>query len=139
MVRRIKRERTKGWRQPEGAVFVGFRTVWGNPFKIGEPSGFGFNDGGDETPMIAAMTSEQVVSFYRDLVRGFLCPEMHPHGHHWMREFKRRMNGGHPSEMAIAYLRGRDLVCWCSLHDDCHADVLLELANTPTGGTNDRS
>ena len=26
-------------------------------------------------------------------------------------------------------LRGRDLVCWCSLDQPCHADVLLELAN----------
>jgi len=26
-------------------------------------------------------------------------------------------------------LRGRDLACWCSLADPCHADVLLELAN----------
>jgi hypothetical protein len=27
-------------------------------------------------------------------------------------------------------LRGKDLVCWCS-PKECHADVLLELANTP--------
>ncbi len=27
-------------------------------------------------------------------------------------------------------LRGKDLVCWCPLDQPCHADVLLELANT---------
>ena len=28
-----------------------------------------------------------------------------------------------------AELRGKDLCCWCSLDADCHADVLLEIAN----------
>lgn len=26
-------------------------------------------------------------------------------------------------------LAGKDLVCWCPLDQECHADVLLELAN----------
>jgi hypothetical protein len=26
-------------------------------------------------------------------------------------------------------LRGKDLACWCGLEHQCHADVLLELAN----------
>ena len=30
----------------------------------------------------------------------------------------------------ISPLRGKDLVCWCSLESVCHADVLLRLANT---------
>ena len=28
-----------------------------------------------------------------------------------------------------AELRGKNLACWCSLLDVCHADVLLEIAN----------
>jgi hypothetical protein len=28
-------------------------------------------------------------------------------------------------------LRGKNLACWCPLDQPCHADVLLELANTP--------
>jgi len=28
-----------------------------------------------------------------------------------------------------AYLRGKNLACWCKLGEPCHADVLLELAN----------
>ncbi len=28
-------------------------------------------------------------------------------------------------------LRGKDLVCWCRLDQECHADVLLEIANAP--------
>lgn len=27
-------------------------------------------------------------------------------------------------------LRGRDLACWCPLDQPCHADVLLEVANS---------
>ena len=26
-------------------------------------------------------------------------------------------------------LRGKDLACWCSLDEPCHADVLLKIAN----------
>ena len=32
----------------------------------------------------------------------------------------------------IAALRGRNLACWCRPGDWCHADVLLELANSPS-------
>jgi hypothetical protein len=27
-------------------------------------------------------------------------------------------------------LRGKNLACWCALDQPCHADVLLEIANT---------
>lgn len=34
---RIQRRRTKGWRMPKGAVYVGRPTKWGNPESIGTP------------------------------------------------------------------------------------------------------
>lgn len=34
MPKRIQRQRKKGWRMPEGAVYVGRPSKWGNPFKI---------------------------------------------------------------------------------------------------------
>jgi hypothetical protein len=34
MPKRIQRKRTAGWRKPEGAVFVGRPTKWGNPFTV---------------------------------------------------------------------------------------------------------
>jgi hypothetical protein len=34
MPKRIQRKRTKGWRMPEGAVYVGRPTKWGNPFDV---------------------------------------------------------------------------------------------------------
>ena len=34
--KRIQRRRTKGWRMPEGAIYVGRPTRWGNPWRIGD-------------------------------------------------------------------------------------------------------
>jgi hypothetical protein len=39
MPKRIQRKRTKGWRMPEGAVYVGRPTQWGNPFTLGPKCG----------------------------------------------------------------------------------------------------
>jgi hypothetical protein len=40
--KRIQRKRSKGWRMPEGVVYVGRPTKWGNPYKVGEfDSGIG--------------------------------------------------------------------------------------------------
>jgi len=33
--RRIQRKRSKGWTMPEGAVYVGRPTGWGNPWRVG--------------------------------------------------------------------------------------------------------
>ncbi len=45
--------------------------------------------------------------------------------------------GDEYAEEVQAELAGRDLVCWCPLSEPCHADVLLELANSvsPKGTT----
>lgn len=34
--RRVQRSRSKGWRMPEGAIYVGRPSKWGNPFRVGE-------------------------------------------------------------------------------------------------------
>ena len=34
MPKRIQRKRTKGWRMPASAVYVGRPTKWGNPHKL---------------------------------------------------------------------------------------------------------
>lgn len=48
---RIQRRRTKGWRMPEGAVYVGRPSRWANPW----PVGLRFIDGGtmERPPSIA--------------------------------------------------------------------------------------
>lgn len=108
MTRRIQRQRTKGWRMPEGAIYVGRPTVWGNQWRI-EPVAGGWSVDGP--------TGHEAV--YET-----------PHGayaaavEHYRHATLRWVPG-----YALAALRGHDLVCWCPLDRPCHADVLLELAN----------
>lgn len=35
-MKRLQRKRTKGWRMPAGAVYVGRPSPWGNPVLLGE-------------------------------------------------------------------------------------------------------
>ena len=86
--KRIQRKRTKGWRMPEGAVYVGRGSKWGNPYRIGT--------------CLIPNADAAVAAFAANL----------PLGNGWCAE-----------------LRGKDLACWCSLDQPCHADVLLEIAN----------
>ncbi|MGK9270473.1 DUF4326 domain-containing protein [Williamsia muralis] len=118
MPERIQRKRTKGWRMPEGAVYVGRGSKWGNPYRIGAPSAYwmGPGMGSPYRPKpVPRMTAEDVVDIYRNMVTTNNAA------------FER----GDPERE----LRGKDLACWCPLEDEngnrmpCHADVLLELAN----------
>ena len=93
---------------PEGAVYVGRPTRWGNPFVVGEPALV--------SPLwnartVRAETPEHSVRLYKA----------------WLVSARARCEGFIPE------LRGKDLVCWCPLDQPCHADVLLEWANAPGG------
>ncbi|MGY3582351.1 hypothetical protein ACVIGB_000725 [Bradyrhizobium sp. USDA 4341] len=131
MPKRIQRVWTKGWKKPDNAVYVGRGSLWSTPFREGEPSGFGFLDGGDPAPMIPALTLEKSLEFYQDLMGGFLSPEMHPHGHQFIANFRRRIQGASPAQWARTVLRGKDLMCSCPPGRRCETDLLLELANRP--------
>lgn len=115
---RIQRLRTKGWRMPEGAVYVGRPGRWGNPFPVSEK-----------------ITLALSLELFRDLLNGFFSPsklahltDAEFHALYAMRE--RWLRGaGSPKWEAQTFLRGKDLACWCPLDQPCHADVLLELVN----------
>lgn len=107
MPRRIQRKRTKGWRMPEGAVYVGRPTKWGNPFRVGNCS----TGGTISFIPIHQTTLERTHDAYRDYLTN-KCD--------WLIEDARRE------------LRGKDLACWCKEGAPCHADILLELANQET-------
>lgn len=117
--KRIQRQRTKGWRMPEGAVYVGRPTKWGNPFVIGnrllqEDLLFPYlartvPGGASGFSALQAYTAQAVVE---------------AHGW-WLIEQPALM-------LSLNELRGKDLACWCALDAPCHADILLELANAPT-------
>jgi hypothetical protein len=100
MPTRIKRKRIKGWRMPVDAVYVGRPTKFGNPFNWRENG------------------RENAVEDFRAWVGPWganLFPSL---------EDRRAVLLAH-----LAELRGKDLACWCSFDEPCHADVLLELAN----------
>lgn len=97
---RIQRKRTRGWTMPEGAVYVGRPSRWGNPYRVG--------DGLCETQADA-------VDYFRLWIED---------GTNYVGE------GAPPDIADIRReLRGKDLACWCKPGDPCHADVLLAIAN----------
>jgi hypothetical protein len=103
--KRIQRKRTKGWRMPEGAVYVGRPTEWGNPWTVGTIATIEWPSGRFEVSFREVeITPHIAVALYR----WAFTPDV---------------------EAMRAELAGRDLACWCPLDQPCHADVLLELAN----------
>ena len=117
---RIQRKRTRGWRMPEDAIYVGRPGEWGNPFKIGKD----------------ADDAAHAVDLYRAWLEVNLSSVLDPYG---SAEYRRSMSYYRDRILTRAplLLRGRDLACWCPLDGPCHADVLLELANAdlPEEGT----
>jgi hypothetical protein len=104
MSERIQRKRTKGWRMPEGAVYVGRPSMWGNPFKT------------------AAEFKEAISEFPVPQDRFRKWTEAGGNAS-WLVLFASR------SKPILNWIKGKDLACWCPLDQPCHADVLLELAN----------
>lgn len=136
--KRIQRKRTKGWRMPGGAVYVGRPTVFGNPFVAYKAECCGYWDVRDDNDVTYLVNHEYVhrpevradrttwttrTVANREAVRLYTDELTY-----W---FGGRMKNDLPFREAVEGLRGRDLACWCPLDQPCHADVLLELANTP--------
>lgn len=114
---RVQRKRTKGWRKPAGAVYVGRGSVWGNPFIVGETTPADWHE-----PFAGIEVTDRAQAV--ELLRQYLA---------WRAE---RPSGWCSSigptfqwERTIRTLRGRDLMCWCPEDQPCHADVLLQIAN----------
>ena len=122
--RRIQRQRKKGWRMPEGAIYVGRPSRWGNPF----------------TPILMAESGVHRIAHWLPRGRQIVLS-----GHEHLslnaamadavRMYRARIENWIDDEYdgdaydAMSELRGHDLACWCRLDEECHADVLLELAN----------
>lgn len=86
---------------PENTVKVDRTTKWGNPFAVGK-------SGGMFTGGRPVQDKRHAYVLYRAT-----APD---------------------NEALVAAarteLRGKNLACWCNPDQPCHADVLLELANT---------
>jgi len=101
--KRIQRRRTKGWRMPEDAVYVGRPSRWGNPFRgpqaVGSFRAFVTKEG-EWWPVPLPWPRGKIPAFESTTV-----------------------------EDVRRELAGKDLACWCPLDAPCHADVLLQIAN----------
>jgi hypothetical protein len=107
MPQRIQRLRTKGWRMPQDAIYVGRPTRWGNPCQIIRKY-FVVDENGYEHYTEPNAERAVAARLFRDALfadRLLITVE------------------------DVDELRGRDLACWCPLDQPCHADVLLEIAN----------
>ncbi len=110
---------------PEGAVYVGRPTIWGNPFIAEEAcEGRFIVRSFDSTVRIDRYTSlaEAKAGSVR-LFRAYLENDGSQPG------AIRDSGGIMIAERAVEELRGKQLACWCPLDHVCHADVLAELAN----------
>ena len=119
--KRIQRQRTTGWRMPEGAVYVGRPSRWGNPFVMGDYMWLGATD----LPYPVATSREPGTYDHKLVVERLTDPAK---AVEWFRAWYSSSMADRPW-YGVAPLRGHDLACWCPLDQPCHADVLLELAN----------
>jgi hypothetical protein len=113
MPERIQRKRTKGWKMPPNAVYVGRPSPVGNPFRVG----------------IYSDNAAECVEMFRWCISDFPVPQnkikaWRDHGG------STALLIGIASGALVEGLRGKDLACWCAPDKPCHADVLLEFANS---------
>lgn len=113
MPKRIQLSRRRDWRLPPGAVKVDRTTRFGNPYRIHERVNlkqmkrWGWNFSPSGRKCVCHSSAEAVARFHHAL----LWDEA-------IHDFLRKELGG------------RDLACWCSPDQPCHADVLMEIANS---------
>jgi len=110
---RIQMSRQHPWKaEHPDAIKVDRTTMWGNPFRVGKPIRVWF-----ETRLILVTPEDtsKAVDWYRLWLSGVV-----------------RVTGKKPParEDIVTALRGHDLACWCAPDATCHADVLLEVANS---------
>lgn len=89
---------------PENTICVDRTTKWGNPFVVS-----------------ATMTRVEAVRLFRAMLGGYVCVSA---------VIKPGVQEAYQDRLSqIGELRGNNLACWCRLDQECHADILLELAN----------
>ena len=91
---------------PDGSVYVGRPSQWGNPFVAGTT---------------ATHPTHRGAVRVRDAVHAKTLFEL------WLSVTD---VGKAMRRAAEVELRAKSLACWCELDEPCHADVLLEIANT---------
>lgn len=108
---RVTLSRARGWRMPPNTVKVCRPGPWGNPWIVR-----GARRGPSPPGHEEVGTVEEAIARYRAWVTG------------------------DPERLARARreLAGRNLACWCPADRPCHADVLLQIANSDAAEVPDR-
>lgn len=120
--RRIQRRRTKGWRAPDGAVYVGRPTRFANPFALAPAA----SQRGGLLDMWAVEYKGRKLGRW-DSIADARAEAAERHAR-WIHEAKQ----ADTVRLFRALLHGRDLMCWCPTDGPCHADALLAIANEET-------
>jgi Domain of unknown function (DUF4326) len=112
MPKRVQLHRGTGWRMPSNTRKVDRSTVFGNPF---DSVKYGVDDAVNmyRAWLTGAITDGEIEGRYPALVAKHLIAR------------RRRVLA------SLHELRGKNLACWCSSSQACHADLLLDLANRP--------
>lgn len=117
---RVQRRRTRGWRTPlcgcgcgQPARYVGRPTFWGNDYVVDGNEVVWLNGSRSEFPTRGAAAAAAVAAYRAD-AEVFMRDDLP-----YAEQYRKRLAG----------LAGHDLVCWCPSWQQCHVDVLLELAN----------
>lgn len=111
---RIQLSRKKGFNLSEvsrlrnglEAVNVARPSIWGNPFVVGQ-------DG----------TRAECVHLLKVLLSGYIALTTKA-------TVDAQQEYLDNSRKYLKQIKGKNLACWCPAHAECHADVLLELANS---------
>jgi len=111
---RIQRRRVKGWRMPENTTYVGRGSKWGNPYKVTEDNNVVAPDG----QLIIVGYKHDAHKVAVDLYHKIIAGEMES------LEYYQKI------DEIRAELKGKNLACWCAEGLPCHADLLIEIANS---------
>ena len=107
----VQRKRSKGWRMPEDAIYVGRPTKWGNPYQVQRMLAnlFGvYNSDGESIGGIyhTERTAQiDAVRMYEEMMRQKLESD----------------------SSVLDELKGKKLACWCKVGEPCHRTALLRL------------
>lgn len=118
---RIQRKRTKGWKMPPNAVVVTRPSEFGNPFPVSRATSTSM---GETKDVWVVGTWEGPAMWFKETKAEAIELAVRAYDS-WINQ---------PAQSRLLErarrLRGKNLACWCPLDQPCHADVLLEIANS---------
>lgn len=119
-MKRIQRQRVKGYKTPENTQYVGRPTKFGNPFKLTE-DGF----------IMALSTNRKILDKWIMFTQegGASQKDIIDLYKMWIEGKLHKKFTYLPKPPNIEELKGKNLSCFCSLNVSCHVDVLLEKLN----------